>query len=143
MVHLLQQKMKLDQVVVSLLIWETCGDTVAQKSPDWNSDVESWTESEGTSSSGQCEHNMEILALNVVEQDQSGEKISLFLGTCEGGFELPHCPGHVVPGNARVLVAGLPLPRRPAAKARKVFLSPWAGCDKGERCGDRNEGEGT
>ena len=31
----------------SLLIYETCGDTVAQKSPDWDSDGESWSESEG------------------------------------------------------------------------------------------------
>ena len=35
------------------------------KSPDWDGDVESWTESEGTSSSQQCEHNVESLALNV------------------------------------------------------------------------------
>ena len=37
---------------------QTRGDTVAQKSPDWDSDVESWTESEGTSSCEQCEHNV-------------------------------------------------------------------------------------
>ena len=36
------------------------------KSPDWDSDVESWTESEGTSSSEQSEHNVESLALSVV-----------------------------------------------------------------------------
>ena len=44
------------------------------KSPDWDSDVESWTESEGTCSSEQCEHNVESLALSVVEQDESGER---------------------------------------------------------------------
>ena len=49
------------------------------KNPDWDGDVESWTESEGTSSSVQCEHNVESLALNSMGQDQSGEKISLFL----------------------------------------------------------------
>ena len=49
------------------------------KSPDWDGNVELWTESEGTSSSGQCEHNVESLALNVMRQDQSGENISLFL----------------------------------------------------------------
>ena len=73
------------------------------KSLDWNGNVESWTECEGTSSSEQCEHHVESLALNVMAQVQSGEKISLFLGRlgiCEGGFELPHRPGHVVPGNA-------------------------------------------
>ena len=49
------------------------------KSSDWDGDVESWTQSEGTSSSEQCEHYVESLALNALEQDQSGEKISLFL----------------------------------------------------------------
>ena len=48
------------------------------KSPDWDGNVESWTESEGASSE-QCEHNVESPALNVMEQDQSGEKISLFV----------------------------------------------------------------
>ena len=33
-------------------------------SPDWYSDVRSWTESEGTSSFEQHEHNIESLALN-------------------------------------------------------------------------------
>ena len=72
------------------------------KSPDWDGNVGSWTESEGTSSSEQCEHNVESIALNGMGQDQSGEKISLCgrLGTCEGGFELPHGPGFAVPGNA-------------------------------------------
>ena len=40
---------------------------VCPESLDWDSDVESWTE-----------HNVEGLALNEMEQDQSGEKISLF-----------------------------------------------------------------
>ena len=62
----------------------TRGATVAQQSTDWERDVESWTESEGTSSSEQCEHNVESLALNAMEQDQSGEKVSLFLDACEG-----------------------------------------------------------
>ena len=35
--------------------------------------------SKGTSSAEQCEHNVESLALNVMEQDQSEEEISLFL----------------------------------------------------------------
>ena len=70
--------MKLDQTVVSLLMQETCGDTIAQKAHDWDSATESRTESEGTSSSGQCEHYVESLALNVMGQNQSGEQISLF-----------------------------------------------------------------
>ena len=47
------------------------------ESPDWDSYVESWTDSEGSSSSEHCEHNVECLALNVLGQDRSGEKISL------------------------------------------------------------------
>ena len=54
------------------------------KSLDWDSDAESWTESEGTSSSEQREHNVESLALNVMEQDQSGEKVYLFRGNLRG-----------------------------------------------------------
>ena len=42
------------------------------------SDVEPWTESEGTSSSEQCERNVESLALDATGQDQSGAR-SLFL----------------------------------------------------------------
>ena len=53
------------------------------RSPDWDGDVESWTASEGTSLSEQCEDNVESLALSVMTQDQSGEKISLFLGNWE------------------------------------------------------------
>ena len=63
------------------------------KSPDWNGNVGSWTESEGTSSSEQYEHNVASLP----GKDPSGEEMSVFL---EDWFELPHCPGHVVPGNA-------------------------------------------
>ena len=72
------------------------------ESPDWDCDVESWTECEGTSSSEQSKHNVESLALNAIGQDQSGERTVPpgGLGTCDGGFELPRCPGLVVPGNA-------------------------------------------
>ena len=64
-------------------------------------------ESEGTFSSEQCEHNVESLALNVMEQDQSGENISLFLEDWKGGFELPHRPGFVVPENWRTYFSQL------------------------------------
>ena len=57
--HLRQQKMRLDQAAVSLRIWETCGNAVAH-----------------TAMTGKATLS---LALNVVGQDQSGEKISLFL----------------------------------------------------------------
>ena len=50
-----------------------------KKSPDWDGDVESWTESEGISSCEQCEQNVESFALNAMVQDQSGERILLFL----------------------------------------------------------------
>ena len=45
------------------------------KSLDWDGDVESWTGSEDTFSSEECEHNVESLALNVIGEDQSCEKI--------------------------------------------------------------------
>ena len=61
------------------MVATTCGDTVIQKRLDWDGHVGSWTESEGTSSFGQCERNVESLALNVVERDWSGEHISFFL----------------------------------------------------------------
>ena len=54
------------------------------KSRDWDSDVESWTESEGTSSE-QCEHNVQGLALTVMGQDWSDEKMCLFLEYWELG----------------------------------------------------------
>ena len=44
------------------------------KSSDWDAGVEPRTESDGTSSSEQCEHNVESLALNAMGQDQSVEK---------------------------------------------------------------------
>ena len=94
------------------------------KSPDADGDVKSWTENEGASSSEQCEHNVESLALKAMVQDQSGER-SLsswkILGTCEGGSELPQGPGLVVPGNARGLVAGLQPPTGLAVMAKNVF----------------------
>ena len=86
-------------------------------SPDWDSDVESGTESEGTSSSEQCEHNVESLALNITEQAQSREKISLFVEDWELAQVALSCR------NALDLLCQ---------------LSQWTGCDtKGEGCGER------
>ena len=59
--------------MVNLLTSETCGDRVAQKSP------ESWSESEGLSSSDFRECNVESLALHVIGLNWSGKKVSLFL----------------------------------------------------------------
>ena len=55
------------------------------RSPDWDGNVQSWTESKGTSSHEQRERNVESLAPNVMGQDQSGEKMSLFLEDWELG----------------------------------------------------------
>ena len=87
--------MNLCQAVDSLLTLETCGDTVAEKNPNWDSDGESWSESEGLSSFDSREHNVESFALNVIGLNWSGEKGVSFLGrlgTREGGLELPCCP---------------------------------------------------
>ena len=45
------------------------------KSPEWDSGVESWTESEGTLSFDFCEHNVESFALHVIGLNWSGEKV--------------------------------------------------------------------
>ena len=98
------------------------------KCPDWDSDVEAWTESEGTSS--QCQHNVENLALNVMGQDQSGEKMSLFLEDWELARVALSC--HIALDmlcQEMHEVAGLLLPQRPAVTVRKAFLSPWTRCD--------------
>ena len=61
------------------------------QNPDWDSDVESWTESAGTSASEQYEHNVESLAVNFVQQDHSGEQISLTLEDWELGSVALSC----------------------------------------------------
>ena len=110
-------------------MWRYC----CPRSPDWDSDGESWSESEGLSSSDFREHNVESLALNVIGQNWSG------LGTCEGGFVLPHCPGYAVPGNAWGLVAGLPLPKTPLSQQGRPFSHLGRAVTIKERgCGERN-----
>ena len=85
-------------MIVSLLTWgDMCRYGCPQKSPDWDGDVESWTESEGTSSSSeQCEHYVESLAPKAIGQDQSGELISLFLEDWELARVVLSC--HMAPG---------------------------------------------
>ena len=62
--------------------------------PDWDSDVDSWAGSEGTSASELCEHNVESLALNVIGQNWLVRRKDFSLpggmGACESGLELPH-----------------------------------------------------
>ena len=49
------------------------------KSPDWDSDGESRSESEGLSSYDFREHTVESLVLRVIGQSWSGEKVFVFL----------------------------------------------------------------
>ena len=69
------------------------------KSPTWESECDAWSEGESVSSSGSREGNVGNDALHVIGLYGPGDKISLFLQDW-GGFELPHGPGHAVPGNA-------------------------------------------
>ena len=65
----------------------------AQKSPDWDSDVDSWNESEGTSSFELRKHDAESPALHVIRQKLVRRKdfpLPKGLGACEGSLELPH-----------------------------------------------------
>ena len=58
-----------------------------KKSPDWDSDVVSWFQSEGLSSSDFREHNVESLALTVIGKNWSGEKgcpFSVRIGNLRG-----------------------------------------------------------
>ena len=103
------------------------------KSPMWESEGEAWSEDENASSSGPREGNVCNDALHVIGlwawQDLS---FLAGLGAGKGGIELPHGPGHAVPGNEWALGSWS------AAAARKAFLSPWTGCDKnGEGCGEK------
>ena len=91
------------------------------KSPDWNGNVGS--ESEGTSSSEQCEHNVESLALNVMGQEQSGGKAL----SCHIALDMLCQEMHEVWSLGCCCQGDL------SVTARKAFLSPWTGCDSKER----------
>ena len=74
------------------------------KSPMWESEGVSGSEEESVSSSVPREGNVGNEALHVIGLYGPGDKISLFLQDGElAGFELPHCPGHAVPGTACAL----------------------------------------
>ena len=123
--------MNVDQAVVSLLIQETCGDMVALKARIGDSDGESWSESEGLSSFDFREHNVESLSLHVIGLSWSGENVSLFLEDWEPARVALSCHvglGCVVPGNARGLVVGLPLPGRTHCHSKRKPFSHrgWA-----------------
>ena len=63
----------------SLLIWETCGNTVAQQSPIWESEDEVLSEDERVSSTGSRENNVCNCALHVIGLYGSGDKGSPLL----------------------------------------------------------------
>ena len=48
-------------------------------------------------------------------------------------FELSHGPGHAMPGNEWVFVAGLPLPTGPSSQQEKPFSHRGRAVTKGER----------
>ena len=71
---------------------------------------------------------MEGIDLNAMEQDQSGEKISLSLEDWELARAALSC---------RMVLDML-------IHSKESLLSPWTGCDsKGEGCGERMKQEGT
>ena len=72
------------------------------KSRMWESDGEAWSEDENVSSSGSREGKVCDKALHVIGLQASWQDPSFLegLGAGKGGIELPHGPGHAVPGNA-------------------------------------------
>ena len=87
---------------VTSLVWGDEWNTGCPKSPMWESEGEAWSEDESVSASGSREGNVCNGALHVIGLHGPGDKISLFpagLGVGKGGTELPHGPGHAVPGN--------------------------------------------
>ena len=71
--------MHLGQVVASDWIWETHGGIGCPRNHGWDSDVDFWTEGEGTPLYGAYEHNHECWAIEVTGQDWSSEEVALFL----------------------------------------------------------------
>ena len=96
--------------------WEMGG----PKSAMWESEGEAWSEDESVSSDGSGEGNcgQRMRCTSSGCMGLVARSLSLLAGLVagEGGFELPHGPGHAVPGNARGLVAGLPRPRGPLSQ---------------------------
>ena len=97
------------------------------KSPHREGDVESWTESEGTSSSDQCEHNVESLTLNATGQDQSGGMISLFswrIGNLRGWLLAATSPWICCAKKCMRPGSWDAATKRPGVTARNALLSP-------------------
>ena len=94
-------------------------------------------ESEGfsSSSSEQYEHNVESVALNVMEQDQSGEKRSLFLEDWELATVAlsRHIALDMLCQEMHEAWSLGSCCQEACCLSKKAFLSPWTGCDhKGE-----------
>ena len=87
-------------------------------------------QSEGTSSSLQCEHNVERLALNVMEKDESGEQIFLFL---DGELSKVALSCHIALDMCQEMHEGRWVAAKRPVTARNAFLSPWTGCDNERR----------
>ena len=108
--------------------------TDKERSPDWESDVESWSESEGLSSSGFRKHIVESLALYVIGlllEDwnlRGWHQVVTWPWTC--------CQER--PGSWGCCY------QEACCHCKECLLSPWTGCDsKGEGCGERLKEEGT
>ena len=90
-----------------------------KKSPDWNSDVDDWTESEGSSSFEERGHNVESLAREVIGQNWSGEMVSLYLEDWELAQVALSC--HVA------------LEEKARSEPWEPALPSWKGCNSMER----------
>ena len=115
------------------------------KGPVWSGDGFEGDRSEDTSSVEYYEHTVDNLAIEVVGQNWSSEVISLFLEDWEVGRVATSC--HLSTALWILLapcVRSAKVVLRWNCDSSKAFLSPWTGCDnKGEGCGETNEGEGT
>ena len=132
---------------VMSVVWETTGQWAAQRAKCGRVKAKLGPEDESVSLSRSREGNVGNEALHVTGLHGPGGKIAFFLaglGAGEGGIELSHGPGHVVPGSAWGLVAGLPLPRGPLSHEKPSSQRGRAVTKKErEGCGEKIKEEGT
>ena len=87
---------------------------------------------------------MESLALNVVGQDQSGERLSLFLEDWEFARVALSCHMalDMLCQEMSEACSWVAAAKRPFVTAKKAFLSPWTGCGSNRAgCGERNRND--
>ena len=133
-----------DQVVVRLLMWETCGGTVAPMSPEW---VSPCSASETSLGCEVCEHNDKCGAFEVLGQGLV-KRLALFLEDWELGRVALSCHMTVafLSRNAGCVLGELRVAWEDSlaeawvgsldsqlSQQVKAFLSPWTGCDRKER----------